>query len=244
MSDNAADAAEEYPKAPWRTPANLLDNIETILWKLNSACCETVSPDGEFGFIGAGFVCGKMEVLGCIVLPELREVLRETGVDVPGDGAWRELADEWHASREEQEPPPGEVKVEEIPEVQVAVPEVPPPSAPTTRFAAGGEPQETKLYRWYDEDDLLLYVGISDKLGSRTRGHAMGSSWMDFAVRSTIERYPSRPAALAIEEAAIKAEKPLFNFQHNQSPDAQRHLVHYLIKHGRTDLLTPSVSRG
>ena len=67
---------------------------------------------------------------------------------------------------------------------------------------------------------------------------------MDFAVRSTIERFPSRDAALEAEETAIKAEHPLFNHQHNNTPEARRRLVEYLVSHGRFDLLAPAVSRG
>lgn len=102
----------------------------------------------------------------------------------------------------------------------------------------------TALYRWFDQANLLLYVGISDALADRVKGHVKGSSWMDFAARSTVERYPTRQAALDAEEVAITTEKPLFNYQHNNSPDTQQRLVQYLIKHGRTDLLAASVSRG
>lgn len=104
--------------------------------------------------------------------------------------------------------------------------------------------QPTALYRWYDESHLLLYVGISDDLAGRVRGHIKSSSWMDFAVSSTIERHSTRTAALDAEETAIKAERPIFNFQHNSSPEARQRLVDYLVKRGRLDLLTPSISRG
>ena len=103
---------------------------------------------------------------------------------------------------------------------------------------------DTALYRIWGDADLLLYIGISDRLRSRTGSHIAGSSWMDFAVRSTIERYPTRAVALDAEEAAIKAERPLFNHQHNDTPESRRALVEYLIKHDRLDLLAPAVSRG
>ena len=102
----------------------------------------------------------------------------------------------------------------------------------------------TALYRYYDANDLLLYVGISERLLIRMGSHVEGSSWMDFAVRSIIERFPSRDEALDAEEAAIKAERPLFNHQHNSTPEARRRLVEYLVAHGRPDLLAPAVSRG
>lgn len=67
---------------------------------------------------------------------------------------------------------------------------------------------------------------------------------MEFAARSTVERFPSRRIALTTEEAAIKAEHPIFNHQHNDTPEARRRLVEYLIQRDRLDLLTPAVSRG
>lgn len=115
----------------------------------------------------------------------------------------------------------------------------PPELAP---FDATGGP--TALYRYFDIADLLLYAGISDRLRMRTGDHVKGSSWMDFAVRSTIERFPSREIALEAEEQAIKAEHPLFNHQHNNTPEARRRLVEYLVSQDRLDLLAPAVSRG
>lgn len=102
----------------------------------------------------------------------------------------------------------------------------------------------TALYRYYDHRDRLLYVGITDKLSARTTSHIESSSWMDFAVRSTIERYPTRREAEKAEQEAIKTERPLFNSQHNDTPEARVRLVEYLIEQGRTDLLVASVSRG
>lgn len=104
--------------------------------------------------------------------------------------------------------------------------------------------QPTALYRWYDGTGLLLYVGISDALADRMKGHIRASSWMDFAATSTIERHPTRALALAAEESAIKTERPVFNHQHNSSPEAQQRLVEYLVKHNRIDLLAPAISRG
>lgn len=102
----------------------------------------------------------------------------------------------------------------------------------------------TALYRYWDADDRLLYVGISGRLSHRERDHIKASSWMDFAVRSAIERYPSRFQAEDAERRAIATESPLFNSKHNESPEAVRRLVEYLVERGRADLLAPAVSRG
>jgi hypothetical protein len=115
----------------------------------------------------------------------------------------------------------------------------------TRALAVKVEPDAaTALYRYFDEKDRLLYVGITDHLLGRTEAHVLGSSWMDYAVRSTIARYPTRREAEDAERAAIKAERPLFNDIHNRTPEARKRLVEYLVEHGRIDLLTPSVSRG
>lgn len=102
----------------------------------------------------------------------------------------------------------------------------------------------TALYRYYDTEDRLLYVGITDNLIVRTLDHVQGSSWAEFATRATIERHPTRKEAEDAERAAIKAERPLFNSQHQDTPEARRRLVEYLIEQGRTDLLVAKVSRG
>lgn len=105
-------------------------------------------------------------------------------------------------------------------------------------------PYPTALYRYFDAEDQLLYIGITGDLAVREVTHIRDSSWMDFAARATIERHPTRRAALDAEREAIQAESPLFNVTHNDSPDAVRRLVEYLVQHGRTDLLAPAVSRG
>lgn len=102
----------------------------------------------------------------------------------------------------------------------------------------------TALYRYYDDADRLLYIGITDHLIGRTLDHVQGSSWAEFATRATIERHPTRKDAEDAERAAIKAEGPLFNSQHQDTPEARRRLVEYLIEQRRTDLLVAKVSRG
>ncbi|MEU8197435.1 hypothetical protein AB0C10_26965 [Microbispora amethystogenes] len=102
----------------------------------------------------------------------------------------------------------------------------------------------TALYRYYDAQDRLLYVGITDNLIGRTMDHVQRSSWSEFATRATIERYPTRKEADEAERAAITAERPLFNAQYQDTPETHRRLVEYLIEQGRTDLLVAKVSRG
>ena len=76
----------------------------------------------------------------------------------------------------------------------------------------------TALYRFYDSDDELLYIGISNDPDFRWKAHLYGSArrgWPKEAARRTVEWHDSRPLALAAEEQAIKAERPRYNQKHN-----------------------------
>lgn len=71
----------------------------------------------------------------------------------------------------------------------------------------------TSLYRFYDADDRLLYVGITWSVKARTRKHRTVQPWWQDARDIRIETYPNRRLALAAERTAIHIEKPLYNIQ-------------------------------
>lgn len=100
------------------------------------------------------------------------------------------------------------------------------------------------LYRWYDADDALLYIGISKCPRIRANDHRVGSTWADYAVRSRHEMFATRDEAAAAEVAAIASERPIFNVAHNSDAIAKRQLVAYLISKDRLDLLTAKCMRG
>ncbi|GAA1887886.1 hypothetical protein GCM10009837_07130 [Streptomyces durmitorensis] len=80
--------------------------------------------------------------------------------------------------------------------------------------------EPTALYRYFDADDVLLYVGISNKPDFRAKAHLYESrrdDWPKRAGRRTDEWHASRPLALKAEEVAIKTEKPLYNGTHNHN---------------------------
>lgn len=99
------------------------------------------------------------------------------------------------------------------------------------------------LYRYFDQGDRLLYIGISGNVPVRETTHIGRSRWMELAAGSKIKRYGTADEALAAEAAAIKAEHPLFNVQHNDTPEAWARLWDYLDEIGRPDLLTPKQRR-
>lgn len=72
-------------------------------------------------------------------------------------------------------------------------------------------PTKTALYRHFNADGVLLYVGVTDDLSRRTIEHKSGSHWFDDVVHTTTEYLSSRDHALACEGVAIRFEKPLHN---------------------------------
>lgn len=69
----------------------------------------------------------------------------------------------------------------------------------------------TTLYRYYDKDGNLLYVGITDSLSRRAAQHNKNAQWHSYAAYATFEHYVSREDALEAESKAIINESPSYN---------------------------------
>ena len=67
------------------------------------------------------------------------------------------------------------------------------------------------LYRHFDKDGALLYVGISLRWTDRTKGHQCGSSWFSEVASITLHHFETLKEALAAEKVAIMDENPLCN---------------------------------
>ena len=76
---------------------------------------------------------------------------------------------------------------------------------------------KTQLYRHYDSDKKLLYVGISLSAAARLAQHRDAAHWFDDIATVTIETFPNREAALAAERKAIINEKPVCNIHHKRT---------------------------
>ncbi len=76
----------------------------------------------------------------------------------------------------------------------------------------------TALYRHFDADGVLLYVGITDCLSQRDRQHAASSGWHAKVVRTETQWCLSREHAADLERVAVKHEKPLHNVQLSELP--------------------------
>lgn len=69
----------------------------------------------------------------------------------------------------------------------------------------------TALYRLFDLEGTLLYVGITDALKNRMAQHAGEKAWWPAVVKKTVTWYGSRAEAEAAESAAIQDEAPIYN---------------------------------
>jgi excisionase family DNA binding protein len=68
-----------------------------------------------------------------------------------------------------------------------------------------------QLYRHYDRDGTLLYVGVSLNAIHRLSQHKGCSDWFDQIARVEIESFGNREAALVAERRAIDSENPRCN---------------------------------
>lgn len=70
------------------------------------------------------------------------------------------------------------------------------------------------VYRYFNCDGRLLYIGCSKDPWTRYRSHRQDSRlWIDEVARGKISVFPSQAEALSAEKAAIIAEKPIYNRQ-------------------------------
>lgn len=69
----------------------------------------------------------------------------------------------------------------------------------------------TELYRHFDKDGRLLYVGVSLYAVFRLVAHRSRSAWFREIAKVTIERFPTRVEAERAEYRAITDEHPLWN---------------------------------
>jgi hypothetical protein len=71
--------------------------------------------------------------------------------------------------------------------------------------------ERTAVYRLFDADGALLYVGISKSFGLRWQQHAHAQPWWPEVQRQTVEWRETRREAEEAETVAILSEKPRYN---------------------------------
>jgi hypothetical protein len=86
------------------------------------------------------------------------------------------------------------------------------------------------LYRYFDENDRLLYVGITKNQFSRLQAHAISARWFGLIHKATFRHYTSREDVKRAELKAIATENPLFNIQgiSENHPGADRKSLDWL----------------
>ena len=80
-------------------------------------------------------------------------------------------------------------------------------------FKPNKKQKTTYLYRHFNSDNKLLYVGISLNSINRLNQHKSSSGWFDEISNVTIEKHQSRKEALIAERSAIYNESPKYNIQ-------------------------------
>jgi predicted GIY-YIG superfamily endonuclease len=85
--------------------------------------------------------------------------------------------------------------------------------APATPPPMPDQPQW--LYRLFDSEGRLIYIGVSDSVWRRVKEHERDQAWGPDIAQVRRQRYPGRAAVLAAEKRAIQIEKPVHNIVHN-----------------------------
>lgn len=78
-------------------------------------------------------------------------------------------------------------------------------------IARTSAPSAPTIYRHFDSEGRLLYVGMSLNVMRRTRSHFHSAAWWDEVATITIQRFETKADACAAELHAIRTEGPLHN---------------------------------
>lgn len=81
---------------------------------------------------------------------------------------------------------------------------------------------QTALYRFYDKDGRLLYVGVTDNIKDRWATHARTKAWWSDVASHTIDWFETRKMALAAEMRTIAVERPAHNIVYMAGRAAHR----------------------
>jgi predicted GIY-YIG superfamily endonuclease len=90
------------------------------------------------------------------------------------------------------------------------------------------------LYRQFDKDGRLLYVGVSGRLAIRLTQHR-ASPWYGEIDRVETEEFATREEALTAEKKAIERERPEWNVHYGDpSSSRSRQRGTLVVDHGRS----------
>ena len=92
----------------------------------------------------------------------------------------------------------------------------------------------TTIYRLYNAEGQLLYVGITGLGMARLKEHSKKQPWWTEVASASFEHCGDRESALRGEESLIKTLKPKYNVVHNQRvPDAREAMLGRMVKSGK-----------
>jgi len=77
------------------------------------------------------------------------------------------------------------------------------------------EPEPQVLYRMYNADNVLLYVGVSKNALARMDQHEAAKPWFTEVALVKFEHHANRESVLEAERLAILTEQPRHNQQHS-----------------------------
>jgi predicted GIY-YIG superfamily endonuclease len=78
---------------------------------------------------------------------------------------------------------------------------------------------KTALYRQFNKENKLLYVGISLDYSKRIKQHYKGSAWFLDVTNIELQWFDTREEALKAEREAIRVEQPECNKHHINDGD-------------------------
>jgi DNA-binding MarR family transcriptional regulator len=87
---------------------------------------------------------------------------------------------------------------------------------------------KTSLYRHFDSEGILLYVGVSLSQLNRLQQHSRNAKWFDKITSVTIEHFETRELALEAEAIAIMEEEPLYNKTYNVKSTVRKQLGEFM----------------
>ncbi|MFL1904788.1 GIY-YIG nuclease family protein [Streptomyces tauricus] len=103
-------------------------------------------------------------------------------------------------------------------------------------------PRETAVYRLYDADGTLLYVGISYDVKIRFADHKANKDWWPSVATEDVRWFPGRDEAWAEEQRVIHEEHPRWNVasvrwvrgEHGEPPAEVLPISHFTTGFGGT----------
>lgn len=95
--------------------------------------------------------------------------------------------------------------------------------------------QKTTLYRYFDSEGRLLYVGITGDNTKRQSQHRRNSFWFGEIASATFEHFDARDQAEEAETKAITHEKPMHNIAKRGFTLVHSPYTHMLYLAGRPD---------